>query len=232
MDRLTRKELKTDKFAEEVSHTVEFLEQHRRQAIIIGSIVAAIMLGAAGYYYRKAQHMERQRALTAALEIYQAPVSESPAAEGVHFKSEAEKQAAVEKEFTKLAAEYSGSPEAAIAKYYLAVTASAAGDQEKAERLLKEVAESADKGYASLAKFSLAQLYEGQGRPEEAEKLLRELVERPTILVSKEQATIALAGVLAKKNPPEARKLLEPLRSERSAVSRAALSTLGQIPEQ
>ena len=51
----------------------------------------------------------------------------------------------------------------------------------------------------------------------EAEKLLRSLIDDPTILVSKEQATIALAKVVAKKNPAEARKLLEPLRAASAA---------------
>jgi DNA-directed RNA polymerase subunit F len=48
--------------------------------------------------------------------------------------------------------------------------------------------------------------------------------------VSKEQAQIALAQVLAKANPQEARKLLEPLRSERAAISRNALTLLAELP--
>ncbi len=69
-------------------------------------------------------------------------------------------------------------------------------------------------------------------RQADAEKLLRSLIDDPTILVSKEQATIALAKVLAKKNPAEARKLLEPLRAERGPVSRAALTALGEMSAQ
>jgi len=50
------------------------------------------------------------------------------------------------------------------------------------------------------------------------------------VFVSKEQATLELAQVVAKRNPAEARKLLEPLSaSPRSAVSRAAVSALGTI---
>jgi hypothetical protein len=52
----------------------------------------------------------------------------------------------------------------------------------------------------------------------------------PTVLVSKEEATITLARLLAKSNPVEARKLLEPLRAERGPVSRAAITLLGEIP--
>jgi hypothetical protein len=39
-----------------------------------------------------------------------------------------------------------------------------------------------------------------------------------------------LARVLAKSRPAEARKLLEPLRTERGPVSRAAITALNDIP--
>ena len=83
--------------------------------------------------------------------------------------------------------------------------------------------------YASLAKFALAQMYQAQGKIAQAEQLLRGLVQKPTVMVSKEQATIALGRLLGPTKPAEARKLLEPLRTERSAVSRAALTALSEI---
>jgi hypothetical protein len=63
----------------------------------------------------------------------------------------------------------------------------------------------------------------------EAEKLLRSLIAKPSAFVSKEQATIALAELLASRNPAEARKLLEPLRSARPAISQAAIAALGAL---
>jgi DNA-directed RNA polymerase subunit F len=81
-----------------------------------------------------------------------------------------------------------------------------------------------------VAKSSLAQIYASQGKTDEAEKLLRQLVDKPSVFVSKEQATLDLAQVIAKKNPAEARKLLTELSaSPRSAVSRAAVAELGSI---
>src|SRR5581483_12339966 len=77
---------------------------------------------------------------------------------------------------------------------------------------------------------SLAQMYASQGKTADAEKLLRELVDKPSVFVSKEQATLELAKVIGKKNPAEARKLLEPLSaSSRTAVSRAAVAELGTL---
>ena len=90
------------------------------------------------------------------------------------------------------------------------------------------MAESGKDAYASQAKLSLAQIYDSM-----ATKLRPRNCCGPSstirLLVSKEQATIALAKVLAKKNPAEARKLLEPLRAERGPVSRAALTALGEM---
>ena len=84
--------------------------------------------------------------------------------------------------------------------------------------------------YDSVAQLSLAQIYQSQGKSADAEKILRQLVDKPSVFVSKEQATLELAKVLAKSNPAEARKLVEPLSaSPRTAVSRAAVGVMATI---
>jgi hypothetical protein len=69
------------------------------------------------------------------------------------------------------------------------------------------------------------------GRQADAEKLLRALYDKPTTFVSKEQAAIALARAISTTKPAEARKLLEPLRTERPAISQAAITLLSQLPQ-
>ena len=54
----------------------------------------------------------------------------------------------------------------------------------------------------------------------------------PTITVSKEEAQLALARVKAKTDPDGARKILESLRTERAAISKAAMSALGELAGQ
>jgi hypothetical protein len=69
-----------------------------------------------------------------------------------------------------------------------------------------------------------------EGRADQAEKVLRFLMDNPTPLVSKEQATLELARVIAKNRPNEAKRLLEPLRTSRvSAVSQAAITLYGEL---
>jgi len=77
----------------------------------------------------------------------------------------------------------------------------------------------------------LAQIYFSSNRAALGEKVLRSLIENPTVFVSKEQATVALARALAATKPAEARKLLESLKGERQAVSQIALTLLAELPQ-
>ena len=234
MDRLTRKDLKTDKFAEEVGHTVQFLEAHRRQAFIIGAVVlVAVVVVAFTYFHRQRQHAERQQALLEALRSYEAQISPEPNPFVATFQTAEAKDRAVDEALNGLVVKYPGSDEAMIVTLYLGVVASDKGNVEEAETFFKEVIESDRKEYASQAALSLSRIYAGMGRIDEAEQLLRRLMEQPTMLVSREQAAISLARILAPTDPEEARKLLEPMRGleGRNAVSRAALTALSELPE-
>jgi predicted negative regulator of RcsB-dependent stress response len=232
VDKITRHDLKTDKFAEEVRHTVEFLGMHRQQSIryaIIAGAVLIIVVG--GYFFLKHQKSGRQAELRAAIDVYESSVGAAPP-DNPYLKmypTQADKDKAVQKVFGDLASKYPGKDEGEIGRYFLAIAAADQGRMLEAEKAFQEVATAGDKNYASLAKFALAQLYQAQGKSQQAEQLLRSLLDKPTVMVSKEQATIALGRLLAQSNPAEARKLLEPLRSERSAVSRAALTVLSEI---
>ncbi|MCS7314683.1 MAG: tetratricopeptide repeat protein [Bryobacterales bacterium] len=231
MDRITRKELKTDKFVTEVSETVEFFAAHRREILRYGAIALAVLvILAAGNWYRRHRHAQRQEALNQALAIYNAPVGQTGNPFLPGYPSEEEKNKAALKAFTELATRHPRSPEGLIATYYLGTMAADRGDLAEAERRLKQVAEARQAHYASLAKIALSDIYRGQGRLAEAEKLLRSLVEKPTDFVSREHATILLAQLIKDNRPEEARKLLEPLRTERSVVSRHSLTVLGEIP--
>ena len=229
MDRFTRKELKSDKFAEEVGQTIEFLEVHRRQAYIVGAaIVLVILIGVGAFQYLKQQRGARQEALREAIRTYDAPIGEANPLIKT-FATQQEKDAAVQETLQGLIEKYPGSDEAIVATYYLGVAAANKGLLDEAEKHFRGVLDKGNKEHASQAAYTLAQILNSRGETAEAEQLLRNLIEKPTVLVSKEQATIALAQMLAERDPAEARKLLEPLRTERSAVSRAAISLLGQL---
>lgn len=230
MDRLTRKELKTDRFQVETRHLLDYLEEHRPQAIRYGIIVAVVLVAGLGiFFFNRHQKSARQQALGSALRVYQVPIGSS---ELGGYPNQAERDKAALKAFSDLAARYSGSEEAAVAQYYLGSLAAEQGRLADAEKAFRVVADS-NTAYASLAKLALAEILAGQGKLPEAEKLLRSLIENPTLFVSKEQAAIELARLLAPTKPAEARKLLEPLRTDkRGTISRAALTNLQSLPAQ
>lgn len=230
MDRLTRHELKTDKFVEEVGQTVHFLETHRQSIIRYGILVlAVIVLAAAGYAYSRTKRLERQEALGKVLEIYNAPVIDPPPADFLAFRTDKEKDDAIVKGCNEIIQKYAGSEEAALATMLLGNHAADQGDLDAAERYLQNAAREASGDFRSLARFALAQLYASQGKDAEAEKILRELAEKPTALVTRDQAQIELARLLLRKNPEEARKLVSPLTTKPGAVGRAASDVMLQL---
>jgi len=231
--RITRKELKSDKFALEVEQTVDFVTEHRRELTLYGSIAAAVALVAVGiYFYRGHEHTIRENALGEAVQMQEAPIGPPASGTRLSFPTEVAKRSAVTKVFSDIAARYPGSSEGAIAKYYLGSIAADQGKMPDAEKLFQEAANTGDKNYGPLARFSLAQAYFADGRPADAEKILRDLMQHPSVFVSKEQATIALAKGIAPTRPDEARKLLEPLRTGGGAVSQAAITAVGELPGQ
>jgi hypothetical protein len=80
--RITRKQLKSDKFALEVEHTVTFFDEHRTAIIRYGAIALAVIILVGGYsYYAKRQHNARQAELAKVLSAISAPVG-APAPDG------------------------------------------------------------------------------------------------------------------------------------------------------
>lgn len=231
MARITRKELKSDKFAQDVGLTVDFFEEHSKDLARYGAIAVALALLVVGYmYYARHQHAVRQEALYKAVETAEAPVGAAqPGA--LSFPTQQAKDRQSTKLFTDLANQYGGSAEGVIAEFFLGSMNADQGDLADAEKHLLIAAQKGDQKYASLAKLSLAQIYFEEGRGDQGEKELRDLIAHPTIFVSSDQATIALASQVLSKNPAEARKLLQPLLAKPGGVGQAASDLNAGIPQ-
>lgn len=229
---LTRKELlKQDRFKVEAAHTVDFLSTHRKETVRYGGIaLAVIVIVAAVFYYRNSQVSVREQILGEAIALTGAQVGAAPPGGGPSFPTQAAKDDAVTKAFTKLASDYSGTEEAYVAEYYLGGKALDAGKVDDARKKYQDVADHAEANYASLAKLALAQLDFAENRTAESEALLKGLMDHPTDLVSKTQATYTYAKVIGKTRPAEAKKLLLQLVSEKD-VSQIAVEALNELPE-
>jgi predicted negative regulator of RcsB-dependent stress response len=231
--RITRKELKSDKFALEVEHTVTFFEEHQQEIVKYGAIALGVVVLIVGYVmYSRHQHSVREEALARAIQIQEAPVGPPTPGQNLNFPTQESKEQAALQAFTDLQGKYGSSTEGEIATYYIGSIKADQGKLAEAERAFKEVADKGDDKYSSLAKLALAQIYFSDGRDGQGESMLRDLMAHPTIFVSKDQAAITLARYLMLKKPAEARKLLDPLRSQPGAAGQVALTLYGELPPQ
>jgi predicted negative regulator of RcsB-dependent stress response len=233
VDRVTRKNLKGDKFAEEVFDIFDWASTHKAEVFRYGAIVLAVVaMGAGVFYYNRYQAAAREEALSQALRIDDGTVGDRTLPANLHYATQEEKDKARVKAFAELASKYPGTQEGAFGTFALAGDAVDKGNLAQAEKLFREVADSGPKGYSEIARLSLGRVLVAEGKTADAQKVLQELVKDPSFMVSKEEATIALAQVEGKTNPAEALKLLEPLRvSTRLPVSRVALNVYGEIDQ-
>jgi predicted negative regulator of RcsB-dependent stress response len=230
--RITRKELKSDKFAQDIGLTFTFFEEHKKEIGRYGAIALAVAVLVVGYSaYARHQHGARQEALYKAITAQEAPVGATTSG-GLSFPTQDAKDQQVLKLFGDVKSNFSGSDEAVVAAYYMGSVHSDQGKYAEAEKDFLEASRKGDAQYAGLARLSLAQLYFADGRTAQGETTLRELMDKPTVFVSKEQATILLARYLGPTKPAEARKLLEPLTKQPGAVGQVAISASGSLSQQ
>ncbi len=229
MARITRKELKSDKFAQEVGLTVTFFEEHQKDVVRYGAIAVAVVLLILGYNaYSRHQRVAREEALTQAISVQEASVAQPTDPRG--FPTQDAKDQAALKAFSDLASKYSGTDEGNIAVYYIGSIRADEGKLAEAEKFFLQVADHASANYASLAKLSLVDIYYSDGRTDQAEKTLRDLIVHPTVFVSQDDATITLARHLATKNPAEARKLLSPIKGGKGPAASMAQELYAELP--
>jgi len=229
--RISRKELKTDAFALEVEQTVTFFEEHKQEIVRYGGIALAVVVLFLGYtFYSRSQHAKRETALYHAIQVEEAPIGPPQPGQNLNFPTQEAKDQVAVKEFADVASAYSGSTEGEIAQYYLGTIYADQGKLAEAEKAFKEVSDKGNERYGALAKLSLAQIYFADGRDNQGTALLQDLIAHPSLFVSKEEATITLARFLLHKNPAEARKLLDPLRSQPGAVGQTALAMYSELP--
>lgn len=226
MTRHELKELEHDQFAVKVGSAVEYTKTHRQLVLrwaIIGLVAIAAVGG--GFWFASYKRTERQADLRAAYEVAEASIGDKASPFAKSYPTQEAKDQALLKAMAEVASKHSGSEEGYIAEYYAATLKASRGSVAAAVPNFKHVAESGA-AVAAYAKLALAQIYLDQGNTQDAEALLRSLIEKPNGLVSKEQAQVVLAKVLAKKDPAASKKLLDSMDyqkmlKERPAIARA-----------
>jgi predicted negative regulator of RcsB-dependent stress response len=234
VDKLTRKELKSDKFALEVQHSVEYVSQHRQQMIrwgIPGAVVALLLV--VFFWYRGYEHNARQEALHAAMLIQNSTVGPSQSDYVVTFPTSQARETTVLKTWGALAAKYPGTQEGGIAEFFLGTNAADNANLPDAAKHFQAAIDASDAAYASEAKLALASVLAAQGKMKDGEKLIQSVIDHPTVMVSKDAAILALADLIKDSDPKRAHQLVDPLRtSTRSAVSKAAITLEASLAAQ
>ena len=233
MDRISRKQLKTDPFRTEVQHTLEYVTEHKSQAVRYGGIALAVIVLAGGwYFYSQHEHTVRQEKMAEIFRISNGNVGPAQSAYELSYATQDAKETALVKALTDLATQFHGTEEGTAGEYMLAAHAADKGNPAEAERRLKDAVDNGKGPYTSMARVQLARIYGSQGKVADAKNLLQPLIEKPTMFVSKEEAQLTLAKVLGPTQPDEARKILTPLRtSDRPAISQAAMNQLRELPQ-
>ncbi|PYQ63088.1 MAG: hypothetical protein DMF58_00060 [Acidobacteria bacterium] len=161
MRREHRRELKHDRFVDEIGTLSTKARENQRFLLTITAAVVIIALGGYGmYFYRSSREQRAQLALGAAIETIDSPL-QTPAQPipGAKYKTEAERNGAAEKQFKDVQTKYSGTDAADVADLYLARFDAGRGDTTTARKLLDQfIRDHPNHVLVGSARFSLYQL--------------------------------------------------------------------------
>ena len=163
MDREHRRELKHDRFVDEVGNwSVRARDNQRLLMIVTGAGLALAILIYGIYFYRSSREQRAQAALSTAIETIESPLQPPPGGQPVpdaKFKTDAERLTAAEKQFRDVETKYADSDAADIAGLYMARIASSRGDAAGARKRLQHFIDDHPKHLlVGAARYSLYQI--------------------------------------------------------------------------
>ena len=232
MARFRRKDLKRDRFVEEVTHQVEYVSGHRKQFIALGVVVVVALVGGLGYWtYSRDRAIASNAALLRAVHLFHGVVSleDQPGLET--FATEAERIDQVTRALDAIILEYSGTVAAAGASYYSGLLDRDEGNTAEAQSHLEQAIRGTGKEYPALARLALGGVLLETGNAEGAREQFRAVVENPTRTVPRDRAAIEYARTFIESDPQQARELLGEIRlgsGPASSIAAAILEALGE----
>lgn len=186
MDRQHRRELKHDRFVDEIGVLSSRAKENQRILITIG--VVAVVLALAGYgiyFFRSNRERKAQDLLAAAMTTMDSPlVTPGQPNPEAKYKNEAERGAVAEKQFKEVKAKYSGTDAADVADLYLARIDASRNDTANAKKLLNAFISDHPKSVlVGAARYSLYQMrIDGGEAPQVVKELNEELAKKDPAL--------------------------------------------------
>jgi TolA-binding protein len=169
--------LKHDKFVDEIGTLSTRARENQRMLLIITcAVVALAVLGYGLYFYRSSRETKGQAALAKAIETIESPLVPPAGGQPVpnaKFKTDADRQAAAEKQFKEVETKYGGTDAADVAGLYLARLDALHGNAASARQRLQHFVDEHPKHLlVGGARYSLYQLRIDAG---EASQVAQEL---------------------------------------------------------
>src|SRR5436309_8345591 len=143
MDRQHRRDLKHDKFVDEVGALSTRARENQRVLVGIAAVALVIAVAVYGiYFFRTTREQKAQDALAQAIESMDSPLIATapgqPTMPNAKFHTEAERTAAAEKQFKDVQAKFGGSDAADVANLYLARIEASKGNIAGGRKMLEE----------------------------------------------------------------------------------------------
>jgi TolA-binding protein len=163
MHRQHRRELKHDKFVDELGTLSSRARENQRVLITITVAAVALAVIVYGiYFWRSNREHKAQDALADAISTMDSPLIPPPGGQaqpGAKFKTEKERNDAAAKQFQDIVGKFSGSDAADVAGLYLARFDAAKGDNASAKKFLQQFVSDHPKHFlVGSARYSLYQL--------------------------------------------------------------------------
>jgi TolA-binding protein len=188
MDRQQRRDLKHDRFVDEIgSLSTKARENQRLLLTITAAVVIVAILTYGIYFYRSNREQKGQDALAKAIDTYESPLLPGPGAQpvpGAKFKTAADRSAEAEKQFKNVESVAGGTEAADVASLYLAGIEISKGDVAAARtRLQKYVSDNPKQLLVAGARYSLLRLRIDNGEaPQVAQELQAEINKSEPVL--------------------------------------------------
>ena len=184
MRREHRRELRHDKFVDEMGSQWSKARENQRTILVGIAAVAVVILAIYGLFVWRSSHEQKgQDALSAAIATIDSPLLPQPGGQpipGAKYKTDAERTAVAEKQFKDVTAKYSGTDAADVAGLYLARFDATRGDTSTARQLLQKfISDHPKHVLVGSARFSLYQLRIENGEAAQVANELQAEIAKP-----------------------------------------------------
>jgi tetratricopeptide (TPR) repeat protein len=166
MDRQHRRDLKRDKFVDEVGSLTTRARENQSLLVMATAVVVVVaLIGYGIYFYRSNREQKAQGALGTAITAIDSPlVQPGTPNPDAKYKTDPERTAAAEAMFRDVQKNYSGTNAADVANIYLARISASKNDPTTARKLLSDFISDHPKHLlVGAARYSLFQLRIGNG---------------------------------------------------------------------